>query len=57
MVADTKGGAEFNKDWYMQGNQASWWWGIVSNVVFDHDLINLHELAVTSQTQNWVVLN
>ncbi len=22
MVADTKGGAEFNKDWYMQGNRA-----------------------------------
>jgi hypothetical protein len=21
-VADTKGGADFNKDWYLQGNQA-----------------------------------
>ncbi len=22
MVADTKGGAEFNKDWYLQGSRA-----------------------------------
>jgi hypothetical protein len=32
MVADTKGGADYNKDWYMQGNQAPRQWGIASDV-------------------------
>jgi hypothetical protein len=44
--ADTKGGADFNKDWYLQGNQAPWWWGIASDLVSNNNLLNLQNIAV-----------
>jgi hypothetical protein len=46
-VADTKGGADSNKDWYLQGNRAPWQCGIAS-MVENNDLLNLLKLAVTA---------
>jgi hypothetical protein len=47
-VADTKGGADFNKDWYLQGNQASEQWGIASEVESNFNLLNLLKVVVTT---------
>jgi hypothetical protein len=48
MVADTKGGVDFNKDWYLQGNRAPWQWGIAADIVSNNILLNQQKLAVTT---------
>jgi len=49
-VADTKGGKDFNKDWYLQGNKNTWRGGMALNVVSDNDLIYNKKLAFTTLT-------
>jgi hypothetical protein len=49
-VADTKGGKDFNKDWYLQGNKDFWRCGMALNVVSDNNLICNKKLAFTTLT-------
>ncbi len=42
-----RGGADFNKDWYLHGNHAPLWCGIAL-MVENNDLVNHLKLAVTT---------